>query len=477
MTPSILILIPLFVIMAVNLSMRHTGKKLAFYLALALFAAQMILAIFHHRFFLASETAGVDRFFRVDLSIDNLGVVALVCMGIVSISSLFVSRYMPLDESERFKFTNLLVIMSIGMCGVVMARDIFSLYVFLEIAAITSFILIAFKKDIYGLEGAFKYLMLSAIATVFMLLSIAAILLVSKDTSFASISEALKVSGKHPIIIAAISVFLCGLFIKGGIFPFHGWLPDAYASSPAPVSILLAGIVTKVAGVYTIMRVMILFGSNASINNVLLLVGTLSILIGAFAALGQDNFKRMLAYSSISQIGYIVVGIGAGTPLGMAAAIFHFFNHAIFKSLLFVNSAALEKETGTTSMSKMGGLAERMPITGTTSVIGILSAAGIPPLAGFWSKLLIIVALWQAGRYAYSAIAIFAGVVTLGYLLTMQRKVFFGKLSAGLDKVKEAGFGIVMPSVVLASIVVLTGLLFPFILQSFVIPVKEMLAH
>ena len=474
--PSLLILIPLFVIMAINLP-KHTGRRLAFYLALTLFAAQMVLAVFHQKFFVTSEAAGIDRFFRVDLSIDYLGVAALVCMGLVSMSSLFVSRYMPLDEPERFKFTNLLVIMSIGMCGIVMARDIFSLYVFLEITAITSFILIAFKKDIYGLEGAFKYLMLSAIATIFMLLSIAAILLVSKDTSFVSISEALKTSAGQPVIIAAIAVFLCGLFIKGGIFPFHGWLPDAYASSPAPVSVLLAGIVTKVAGVYTIIRVTMLFGSTAALNNVLLSLGALSVLVGAFAALGQDNFKRMLAYSSISQVGYIVLGIGAGTPLGIFAAIFHFFNHAMFKSLLFVNGAALEKETGTVSMSKMGGLSQAMPVTGWTSVVGMLSAAGIPPLAGFWSKLLIIVALWQAGRYAYAGIAVFAGVVTLGYLLTMQRKVFFGKLAAGMDGVKEAGFGIVMPSIILASIVVLTGLLFPFLLQSFAIPIKEMLTH
>jgi len=476
MMPSLLILIPLFVIMAINLP-KHTGRRLAFYLALTLFAAQMVLAVFHQKFFVTSEAAGIDRFFRVDLSIDYLGVAALVCMGLVSMSSLFVSRYMPLDEPERFKFTNLLVIMSIGMCGIVMARDIFSLYVFLEITAITSFILIAFKKDIYGLEGAFKYLMLSAIATIFMLLSIAAILLVSKDTSFVSISEALKTSAGQPVIIAAIAVFLCGLFIKGGIFPFHGWLPDAYASSPAPVSVLLAGIVTKVAGVYTIIRVTMLFGSTAALNNVLLSLGALSVLVGAFAALGQDNFKRMLAYSSISQVGYIVLGIGAGTPLGIFAAIFHFFNHAMFKSLLFVNGAALEKETGTVSMSKMGGLSQAMPVTGWTSVVGMLSAAGIPPLAGFWSKLLIIVALWQAGRYAYAGIAVFAGVVTLGYLLTMQRKVFFGKLAAGMDGVKEAGFGIVMPSIILASIVVLTGLLFPFLLQSFAIPIKEMLTH
>lgn len=477
MMPSLLILIPLFVIMAINVSPNGAWRRIAFYLALALFAAQMALAVFHNRLFVMGEPGGVDRFFRVDLSIDSLGIVALVCMGMVSMASLFVSRYMPLEESERFKFTNLLVIMSIGMCGIVMARDIFSLYVFLEIAAIASFVLIAFKKDILGLEGAFKYLVLSAIATVFMLISIAAILLVSKDTSFASIAAALKAPGHNPIITIAIAVFLCGLFIKGGVFPFHGWLPDAYASSPAPVSVLLAGIVTKVAGVYTIMRVVILFGSNASVNNILLAVGTLSILVGAFAALTQDNFKRMLAYSSISQVGYIVLGIGAGTGLGIAAAIFHFFNHAMFKSLLFVNSAALEKETGTVSMSKMGGIAERMPVTGTTSVVGILSAAGIPPLAGFWSKLLIIVALWQAGRYAYSAIAVFASVITLGYLLTMQRKVFFGKLSAGLDNIKEAGFGIIAPSIVLASIIVLTGLFFPFIFQHFIVPVKDMVVR
>ena len=477
MMPSLLILIPLFVIMAINISPKNTWRKTAFYLALALFAIQMVLAVFHHKLFMTNEAASLDNFFKVDLSIDHLGIVALVCMGIVSMASLFVSRYMPLEESERFRFTNLLVLMSIGMCGIVMARDIFSLYVFLEITAVSSFVLIAFKKDILGLEGAFKYLVLSAVATVFMLLSIATILLVAKDTSFASIATALKGPGSSPVITAAIAIFLCGLFIKGGIFPFHGWLPDAYASSPAPVSVLLAGIVTKVAGVYTIMRVTLLFGSNPSINNILLVVGTLSILVGAFAALGQDNFKRMLAYSSISQVGYIVLGIGAGNGLGMAAAIFHFFNHAMFKSLLFVNSAALEKETGTVSMSKMGGLAERMPVTGTTSVIGILSAAGIPPLAGFWSKLLIIVALWQAERYAYSAIAVFAGVVTLGYLLTMQRKVFFGKLSAGLENIKEAGFGIIMPSIVLAAIIVLTGIFFPFIFQNFIVPVKDMVVR
>ena len=137
MMPSLLILIPLFVIMAINISPKNTWQKTAFYLALALFAAQMALAVFHHKIFTTSETAGLDSFFRVDLLIDHLGIVALVCMGIVSMASLFVSRYMPLEESERFKFTNLLVIMSIGMCGIVMARDIFSLYVFLEITAVS----------------------------------------------------------------------------------------------------------------------------------------------------------------------------------------------------------------------------------------------------------------------------------------------------------------------------------------------------
>jgi len=271
-----------------------------------------------------------------------------------------------------------------------------------------------------------------------------------------------------------MSLFLCAAFIKSGLMPFHGWLPDAYSAAPSSVSVLLAGIVTKTVGIYTVIRIVeSIFGFGAPIKNLLLLIGTISIVLGALAALGQSDFKRMLAYSSISQVGYIILGLGCGSALGLAGAVFHLFNHAMFKSLLFVNSAAVESQTGTKNMDELSGLAKKMPVTGVTSVLASLSAAGIPPLAGFWSKLIIIIALWMSGFYVYAAIAVLASVLTLAYLLSMQRRVFFGILGEGLVNIKEAGFCMTFPALVLAIIIVGVGIFFPLMFNTFILPVHS----
>jgi multicomponent Na+:H+ antiporter subunit D len=151
--------------------------------------------------------------------------------------------------------------------------------------------------------------------------------------------------------------------------------------------------------------------------------------------------------------------------------VFHLFNHAIFKSLLFVNSAAIEQRLGTTDMNRMRGLGSRMPLTGTTSVIAALSTAGVPPLAGFWSKLIIVIALWQAHDYGYAGLAVLMSVVTLAYMLVMQRRIFFGKVSDEFAHVEEAGLGLVVPALVLAILVVAVGLLVPWVLDTFMLPV------
>jgi multicomponent Na+:H+ antiporter subunit D len=206
-------------------------------------------------------------------------------------------------------------------------------------------------------------------------------------------------------------------------------------------------------------------GLNPHLTEVLLFIGAFSIVAGALAALGQKDLKRMLAYSSISQMGYIVASLATGTVLGVTAALFHFFNHAVFKSQLFVNAAAVEAQTGTRDMDKLGGLAEKMPVTGTTSVIAALSTAGVPPLAGFWSKLLIIIALWLTGHYVYAVIALLASVLTLAYFLSMQRRVFFGKLLIGLENVREGAFGLVAPAVILSGVTIGVGLVFPLFIR------------
>ena len=357
-----------------------------------------------------------------------------------------------------------------GVNGIALARDIFSLYVFIEVVSISSFILICFNKDRDAFEGAFKYIILSAIATIFMLTSIAFIFLVSGDMSFGAVRAALDNSAHTSLVLIAICLFLCGFFIKAGVVPFHGWLADAYTSASAPVSVYLAGVSTKAVGVYALIRIVVtVFGFDTPINKVLLFAGALSVVVGAIATLTQTDFKRMLAYSSISQIGYIVLALGIATPLGIAAAAFHFFNHAVFKSLLFVNAATLEIATGTREMDKLGGLAQRMPVTGVTSALACLSTAGVPPLAGFWSKLLIIIALWSSAHYNYALIAALTSLLTLGYMLLLQRKVFFGSLRDHLGQIKEGEWNLITCAIILAVITVGVGILFPFNLCKLII--------
>ncbi|MFA5276020.1 MAG: proton-conducting transporter membrane subunit [Candidatus Omnitrophota bacterium] len=448
---SLLVLVPFFSLIVLNLPFKGLIRTFAFFWLGLLSLAQIALVIFPAAWFW-------------EVRADNLSSVLFLSIGIVVFISLFVARALLTDEVERANFINLLFVALIGMNATVMVTDIFSLYVFIEITAVSSFVMIALQKDRFALEGAFKYFIMSAIATVMILSAIAIMFFVSGSTSFSAVAAGPVHSAADGLTRTAIALFVCGLLIKSGIVPFHGWLPDAYSAAPAPVSVLLAGIITKASGVYVLMRLVIsVFGIIPSVQNLLMFVGALSIIFGALAALTQSNFKRMLSYSSISQVGYIILALGCGTPLALFGAAFHIFNHATFKSLLFVNAAALEKQLGTLDMDKMGGLSAKMPVTGITSVIAALSTAGIPPLSGFWSKFIIILALWNAGNFAYASIALLASILTLAYFLTLQRRVFFGKLAQGLENVKEAGLNLAVPQVILAVLIIGVGLIFPFI--------------
>ncbi len=351
-----------------------------------------------------------------------------------------------------------------------------SLYVFLEITAVASLILIVIEKGRAAFEGAFKYMVLGAVATSLLLSGLALLFIVAGGTSFEAVAAVLAEGKTSQLELVAVALFLSGLAIKAGLVPFHGWLPDAYSSAPAPVSVLLAGIVTKTTGVYTLIRlVSAVFGYPERVRPVLLAVGLLSIVAGALLALGQKDLKRMLAYSSVSQVGYIVLGLAAGTKLGLAGAVFHLFNHAIFKTLLFVNSAAVEEQAGTRDMDKLGGISSRMPVTGTTSVIALLSTAGVPPFAGFWSKLFIVIAVWQSGHPAFAAASVLASVLTLAYFLSMQRRVFFGQLAASCTSLREANAWGLIPALLLAAITVAVGLSVPWLFDTFLLPVGSIL--
>jgi multicomponent Na+:H+ antiporter subunit D len=408
------------------------------------------------------------------LKIDGLSVVALLSIGIVGLVTAICSLAYPLDPDRRPGYNAVLLLVLTGMNGLVMTVDLFSLYVFLEIVSVGSFILIAYQLDDLGIEGTFKYMLLSGVATSFLLFGLALLFALTGSVAFANLAVGIKTGG--PLVRLAFVFIFFAFAVKAGMIPFHGWLPDVYTAAPAPISVLLAGIITKVGGVYTMMRLSLsVFGFSKSFTFLLLLFGAASTVLGAFWALGQRDFKRMLAFSSISQIGYIMMGFATGTPLGVLGAVFHFFNHAVFKSLLFLNAGAVEMATGTRNFEKLGGLAKRMPVTGVTSVIGVLSTAGIPPLAGFWSKIMIIIALWTAGYPVFALIAVFASVVTLAYLLSLQRNVFFGQLRQGLEGVREVSPAFYWPAIVMAALTIGGGLLFPIIYAKLLLPVDVLL--
>jgi multicomponent Na+:H+ antiporter subunit D len=469
---TLLILLPLVSIVILNLPVGFTRRGAR---GAAMFFALLDISIP----FMAGgggfrRLAGrLDGFFQFDMKPDGLGFLMLLSVGIAALCAILLTRSSIRDEKRAFYLYNLYILVIAGMNGVVISSDLFSMYIFIEVAAVSSFIMIAQDGEKDSLEGSFKYIIQSAVATALMLTSIALLLLLTGDTSFSGVEKLLHGQSRGGQATLAVMLFTCALFIKGGIVPFHGWLPDAYSAAPAPVSVLLAGIITKTTGIYTLIRLSHqVFGVSGSLQTVLLLFGLVSVVVGALAAMAQKDFKRMLAYSSISQVGYIVLGLASGSALGLAGAVFHLFNHALFKTQLFVISAALEQQAGTRDMDRMGGFSARMPLTAFTSLAGSLSTAGMPPFSGFWSKMIIILALWRSGHPLVAAAAIAASVITLAYFLVMQRKVFWGSLPVEYDNLKEAGAALIVPAAILALLTIALGLLFPFITGTFLFPAR-----
>ncbi len=463
-----LILIPILLVILLNVP-RVSGKT-AYYTALAFFVYQLVSVFFP---MLGSDQLSVliNKVFVLNVYADGISKIMIVSASIVAFAALITSKAFIKYDSRLFSLSNLMLLSVAGINGLVFARDMFTMYVFIEVIAVSSYIMISLDKKEGALEGGFKYLMISSVATVMMLFSVALFFIVAGGTSFETVSAAVKDFGGSYLMSAAIMLFVCGMLIKGGLMPFHAWLPGAYSQAPAGVSVFLGGIITKTTGIFTLIRVLYsVTGYNDNIRNVLLIVGAISIVFGALAAITQKDFKKVLAYSSISQVGYIVLALGAGTAFGIAAALFHVFNHAIFKSLLFVNSAAVEKQTGRVDVDTFGGLGYKMPFTSGTTAIAFLSASGIPPFSGFWSKLLIILALWSSNCKGYAVLAVLASILTMAYFLNLQKKVFFGELSPNVENVKEAPASFFVPAFILCALTIGVGLFFPYVLKTFIFP-------
>jgi len=396
------------------------------------------------------------------LSILLVGLIYLVALCVTFFSAHFMEEGLP----NRQAYYSLIMVSVAAMCGVVTTSDFFTLYIFIEVLAVTSFALITTDDSQTGVEGALKYFLLTFPASALIIIGISILLLTLGTLSFDNLRVIMASGIPSGPVIFGMALITLGFLIKSGVAPFHTWTPDAYQGAYAPVSAHLAGIVTKISGVYAVIKIGILMnffdGMAPGLSSGIMFLGMLSIAVGALAALKQKSFKRMLAFSSVSQIGYIILAAGLGTPLAFIGAIFHLFNHATFKTVLFLNSASLEKAAGTSDMDELGGMEHAMPWTSWTSVIALLSTAGVPPLSGFWSKLLIILALWESGFKTYAVLALLFSIVTLAYFLIMQKKVFFGAKTAVSERTKEVSAALLAPVVLMCAIIVGVGLLFPY---------------
>ncbi|MDH5782265.1 MAG: NADH-quinone oxidoreductase subunit M [Candidatus Bathyarchaeota archaeon] len=393
--------------------------------------------------------------FWVDMISFPIGLI----VAVVSALSCFYSiKYMKGESGQAGYYANLLLFMA-GMIGVILSANLLQFYLFWELMLVPSYFLIAFwGKSKKRLAIGFKYFIFTHVGSLCMLLGILSIYVFTGTFDLAELPLAAAAIPPTSILPVFI-LLLIGFCVKMALFPVHTWLPDAHAEAPAPISAMLSGVMIK-CGAYAVARILLsAFGQTVvQTSDALAILGIITIIYGGLMALAQIDIKRLLAYSSISQMGYIFFGLGVGSALGVTGALFHVINHAICKALLFMCAGAIIHQTGTRNIKKLGGLARKMPITCIAAFIGALSLAGTPPLNGFWSEWMIFSGGISSGKFLITLIAIISTVITAGYYLWFLWRVFFGATPKKLENTKETSWMLRIPIIVLAATAFVIGI-------------------
>ena len=416
---------------------------------------------------------GPNNTLGIELVCDALAKLMLITINFVALASIIFSLSYMRRFTKVWLFESLFLLMVAAMNGVVLAGDLFNLYVFIEVAAIASYALVGFGCESEELEASFKYLTLGTVGSGFILLGVTILYSLTGQLNMGRVSVILQEIGptSAPVVLAA-SLLIGGVGLKAAMVPFHAWLPDAHPSAPAPISAMLSGVLIKASGVYVLGRIVFnVLGPTTEYAVVLMILGTGSMVIGVFLAVGQWDFKRLLAYHSISQMGYVVLAFGVAAQimskpnpdtlvasLCLFGGLFHMFNHAAFKSLLFLSSGSIEQQTGTRQLKEMGGLTRQMPVTSFCCRIGALSIAGIPPFNGFFSKLVIIVALAMAGHVVLSGVAVLVALMTLLSFVKVQRYALEGPAEGRIASVRESPSAMCVAMILLAIVCLVGGL-------------------
>jgi multicomponent Na+:H+ antiporter subunit D len=366
--------------------------------------------------------------FGITLTADPLGVFMVLMSQTVLSAGLLYS----LGSTEKVvhypTYFPLFLALAAGLTGAFLTGDLFNLFVFAEIIVISGAVLTAIADDNYGVEAAYKYFYISTLASVFFLLGIGSLYVSYGTLNLADLAARIASNPSAPLTMAGMAFLTATFLIKSAAFPFHFWQPDFHAAAPTPVSAMLSSLVVKV-GVYGFLRMTTLLFAEQSelLKTLLVVVGVAGVLYGGFGAAGTHNVKRMLAYSTLAQIGFILVGIGWGTPLSLAAALVFTFNHALVKAAMLMLAGAMASRAAVKSASfdVVVGVGKYHPTAGVLFLLGGMALAGIPPLNGFISKLMIFWSGVESANYVALAIIGVASIVTLTYVIRSFIRIWF----------------------------------------------------
>ncbi len=470
--PVLVVLVPLMVAASLPIIAR-TGNRawiLATLTTVALFIfATMILSRIESGPGVVTHLMGNWKVpWGIELRIDSVnGFVLLIITAIAMIvtvgSRLSIEREIPADRITLF-YTIWLCCIT-GLIGITVTGDMFNVYVLLEITSLATYTLVAMGRgrDRRALSASLNYLVLGTIGASFILLGIGYIYMVTGTLNMADVSVELdKVYQEwargnmvhQKTLMAAFAFLAVGLFIKVGLFPLHAWLPNAYTYAPSAVSALLAATATKVGAYITLRFFFMILGTHLSFeliptSTILLVLGSVAVLSGSYFAIRQNNLKRLLAYSSVAQIGYIVMGMGLVSETGLTASLIHLFNHAIIKGGLFLTLAAFVCHVGAPEIHRLAGMGRKMPFTMAAFTAGGLSLIGVPLTAGFISKWYLVLGMVEKNLWAPAGVVLIGSLLAVIYIWRVVEVIYFHKAAEEDADVKEAPFSLVIPAWIL----------------------------
>ena len=382
----------------------------------------------------------------IEYRIDPVNALVLVVVTAINLAATplglaAVRREIPEERLHLF-YTGWLLCVA-GMLGIVVTGDVFNVFVFLEISSLSSYLLVGLGRDPRCLSAAFRYLVAGTVGATFILIAIGLLYEMTGTLNMADLSERLPALADSRTLRVACAFLTIGIGIKMALFPLHFWLPDAYARAPSMVSVLLAGVSTKVS-VYLLLRFFFtVIGPDISygvmhLDVLLLPLALAAIFVASVNAIWQSDSKRLLAFSSVGQLGYITLGVSLATVTGISAALLHLFNHALIKGALFLALACVVYQTGSARIADMHGIAKRMPLTMAAFVAGGLSLIGVPATVGFISKWYLLAAAFEKGWWWLAALVLLGSLVAVIYIWKVVEAAYFKPLPPQHAGLREA---------------------------------------